>query len=113
VHILNRWATNGCRGFAADEDIAGRDAVAIIGNGLWQQFFGSDPQVLGANIRVNGIPLTVIGVAPQGFDCPGEAALWTPTVFDRDLFSKQFIDKKAPTAKNVVLSADFGRFKAV
>jgi putative ABC transport system permease protein len=75
-------------GFSADEDIDGTgwglpgpNAVAVIGYGLWQQLFGGDPKVLGATITIDGIPLTVVGVAPPGFDYPGKAVLWKPSVF--------------------------------
>jgi predicted permease len=75
-------------GFAADEDVdgtgwglAGRNAVAVIGYGLWQQLFGGNPKVLGATIRIDGNPLTVVGVAPPGFDYPGKAVLWKPAAF--------------------------------
>jgi predicted permease len=70
------------RPFAAGEDVAGRDNVAVIGYGLWQQFFGGDPRVLGSTIHLNGWPLTVVGFAPPGFDYPSKAAVWTPTIFD-------------------------------
>ena len=33
----------------------------MIGYGLWQQLFGGDPKVLGATIRIDGNPLTVVG----------------------------------------------------
>jgi predicted permease len=75
-------------GFAADEDVdgtgwglPGRNAVAVMGYGLWQQLFGGDPKVLGATIRIDGNPLTVVGVAPPGFDYPGKAVLWKPAAF--------------------------------
>src|SRR2546425_5947879 len=75
-------------GFAADEDVdgtgwglPGRNAVAVIGYGLWQQLFGGDPKVLGSTIRIDGKPLTVVGVAPPGFDYPGKAVLWKPAAF--------------------------------
>ncbi len=75
-------------GFAADEDVdgtgwglPGRNAVAVIGYGLWQQLFAGDPKVLGATIRIDGIPLTVVGVAPPGFDYPGKAVLWKPAAY--------------------------------
>jgi len=75
-------------GFAADQDVdgtgwglPGRNAVAVIGYGLWQQLFGGDPKGLGATIRIDGIPLTVVGVAPPGFDYPGKAVLWKPAAF--------------------------------
>jgi len=75
-------------GFADGEDVdgsgwglPGRNAVAVIDYGLWQQLFGGDPKILGATIRLDGIPLTVIGVAPPGFDYPGKAILWKPAAF--------------------------------
>jgi putative ABC transport system permease protein len=75
-------------GFAADEDVdgtgwglPGRNAMAVIGYGLWQQLFAGDPKVLGATIRIDGIPLTVVGVAPPGFDYPGKAVLWKPAAY--------------------------------
>lgn len=75
-------------GFAADEDVdgtgrglPGRNAAAVIGYALWQQLFGGDPKVLGATIRIDGWPLTVVGVAPPGFDYPGRAVLWKPAAF--------------------------------
>jgi predicted permease len=75
-------------GFAPDEDgngtgwgLPGPNAVAVIGYGLWQQLFGGDPKVLGATIRIDGRPLTVIGVAPPGFDYPSKAVVWKPAAF--------------------------------
>jgi putative ABC transport system permease protein len=74
--------------FASDEQVAGRDAVAVISYGLWQQSFGADPRAIGSTIRLNGVPLNVVGVASAGFDYPEGAAVWTPTVFDRVLLPK-------------------------
>jgi putative ABC transport system permease protein len=70
------------RSFTSDEDLQGHDAVAIIGYGLWQQFFAGNPSALGKTVVLNGTPLTVIGVAPPSFDYPGRTAIWIPTVFD-------------------------------
>lgn len=70
------------RGFASDEEVPGRDAEVIIGYGLWQQSFGGDHNALGSTIRLNGVPFTVIGIAPPGFDYPQKAAIWTPTAYD-------------------------------
>ncbi len=75
-------------GFAADEDVdatgwglPGPNAVAVIGYGLWQQLFAGDPTVVGSTIRLDGNALTVVGVAPPGFDYPGKAVLWKPAAF--------------------------------
>jgi predicted permease len=56
------------RGFRPDEDhVPGRDAVIVLGRTLWQNEFASDPNVVGGIVRVDGIPFTVIGVAPAEF----------------------------------------------
>jgi putative ABC transport system permease protein len=56
------------RGFRADEDqVPGRNAVAVIGYDCWQQQFGGDPAVLGRRFRLNGVEFTVVGVAPPSF----------------------------------------------
>jgi putative ABC transport system permease protein len=70
------------RAFAPGEDTPGQTAVAVIGHGLWGQLFGEDPRAVGAVIRVNGAPFTIIGVAPAGFDYPRQTQFWTPTSFD-------------------------------
>jgi predicted permease len=44
-----------------------RSPVAVIGWSLWQRHFNSDPSVVGQTIHVEGLPVTVVGVAPQGF----------------------------------------------
>ncbi|MGA2345862.1 MAG: ABC transporter permease, partial [Candidatus Sulfotelmatobacter sp.] len=74
--------------FTSDADVNGTgwglpgpNAVAVIGYGLWQQLFAGDPKVLGATVRMDGVPLTVVGVAPPGFDYPGKAVLWKPAAF--------------------------------
>ena len=78
------------RGFAPGDDVdgtgwgsPGRNAVAVIGYGLWQALFGGEAKALGSTIRVDGTPLTVVGVAPPGFDYPGKAVLWKPAAFSR------------------------------
>ena len=76
-------------GFAPGDDVdasgkglPGRNAVAVIGYGLWQELFGGNPKALGATIRVEGNPLTVIGVAPPGFDYPNKTVVWKPGAFN-------------------------------
>lgn len=69
------------RGFARDEDMPGRNSVAVIGYGLWQELFAGDRRALGSTVRIDGKPLTVIGVAPPGFDYPHGAVLWKPASF--------------------------------
>ncbi len=56
------------RAFRVDEDqVPGRDAVVVLGHEFWTRSFYADPSVIGRTVRLNGIPFTVIGVAPEGF----------------------------------------------
>jgi predicted permease len=70
------------RGFVAGEDTPGHEPIAVIAYRVWQQQFGGDFRALGGRIRVNGAPVTIVGVAPPGFDYPSTTAIWTSTVFD-------------------------------
>jgi hypothetical protein len=56
------------RGFEPDDDL-GHDAhpVAVISYQLWQSRFHGDPAIVGKTQRLNNVPHTIIGVAPQGF----------------------------------------------
>ncbi len=56
------------RAFRPDEDeVPGRDAVAVLSYRFWERELAADPEVLGRRVRLNGIELTVIGVAPERF----------------------------------------------
>lgn len=56
------------RTFLPEEDRVANDRpVAIIGEGLWQSRFGSDPAIVGRAISINGAPFTVVGVMPREF----------------------------------------------
>jgi predicted permease len=46
---------------------AGGAPVAILSYDYWQTRFNGSPDILGRTIRVNELPLTIIGVAPSGF----------------------------------------------
>lgn len=73
------------RFFSAQEDaVPDRDAVAVIGYGLWQRRFGADPNVIGRTIRINQRDFQIIGVAPAGFNgiIPSGVVddIWVPTM---------------------------------
>jgi predicted permease len=64
------------RGFLPDEDKPGAESVAVLSYGLWQRRFGAAPGIVGQRVMINAWPHTVVGVAPPGFDFPGETKLW-------------------------------------
>jgi hypothetical protein len=68
------------RGFTAQEDQPNGPHVAVLMHAFWQQYFGSDPHVLGQTINLDNTPYTVIGVMPASFRFPGdsEAQLLAP-----------------------------------
>jgi putative ABC transport system permease protein len=68
------------RVFLAAEDLApGAHPVAILSHRVWQHHFGSSESVLGRSVAVNGVPLTVVGVAPPGFHgLSGGRDIWIP-----------------------------------
>lgn len=51
-----------------DDTAPGANPVAVLSHDFWTTQFGQDPSVLNSQIVVNGTSLTVVGVAPRGFD---------------------------------------------
>lgn len=47
--------------------VAGTDPVVVISYAYWKSRFNGDPGVIGKKASVNGVPVTIIGVAPEGF----------------------------------------------
>jgi predicted permease len=56
------------RGFESGEDV-GNNAhpVVVISYQLWRRRFNGDPKIIGKEQRLNNVPHTIIGVAPEGF----------------------------------------------
>ena len=50
-----------------DDRVAGEASAVVLSHAYWQSAFGADPGVVGRTLVVNGKPLTIVGVAPQGF----------------------------------------------
>ena len=50
-----------------EDQVIGRDRVAVLSHSLWQRRFGSDASVLKQGVVLNGQRYTVVGVAPAGF----------------------------------------------
>jgi putative ABC transport system permease protein len=48
--------------------------VALVTHAAWERLFAGDPDVLGRDVRINGMPRTVIGVLPSDFIGPMGAA---------------------------------------
>jgi predicted permease len=55
-----------------------RGQSVIISYSMWQNYFASDPNIVGKAIRVDNGPWTVVGVARKGFEFPKGAQGWEP-----------------------------------
>ena len=58
------------RTFTPADDVTGggpAGPVAVISHGLWQRRFGGTSDVLGRSLLVEGVAVSVVGVAPAGF----------------------------------------------
>src|ERR1041385_3029161 len=68
--------------FTDEETLPGRFRVAVLSHSMWQSRFGSDPNISGRTIQLNGGAYTIIGVMPPGFSFPERAELWRPLPID-------------------------------
>jgi putative ABC transport system permease protein len=67
------------RGFIGADESEGRATVAVLSHALWCRTFGAAPDVVGAWIRLNEVPVLVVGIAPAGFHgLTGDADVWYP-----------------------------------
>jgi predicted permease len=58
------------RAFAAHEDVPGRNGVVIVSYGFWQRRLAADPGVIGRTLRLDGLPVEIVGVLPATFRLP-------------------------------------------
>ena len=57
------------RFFTSEEqdDAQNAHAVVVISHDYWKTHYGSEPSAIGRTLRINQTPLTIVGVAPEGF----------------------------------------------
>ncbi len=48
-------------------------SVVVVGYGFWRRALGGSPSVIGKDIKIEGVPFTIIGVTPRGFTGMGLA----------------------------------------
>ncbi|MEX2153671.1 MAG: ABC transporter permease, partial [Gemmatimonadaceae bacterium] len=76
----------------AEDDAARPTPVVVLGHSLWTRRWAADPNILGRTIRLNGVPLTVIGVLPPEFTgLSGRAELWVPRTMTPQLTYADYI----------------------
>jgi predicted permease len=68
------------RGFS-DKDETNHAPIAVISYNYWTRRFARDPDVLGKTLYVNGVAITIVGIAAQGFEgveAGGSTDFWIP-----------------------------------
>ena len=56
------------RGFEAAEGLVDTPAgVVVLDHAYWHSRLGADPDVVGSDVEINGVPFTVVGVTPEEF----------------------------------------------
>ena len=71
---------------AHESDDSAMAAVAVIGHGAWNQLFGRNPGVIGSTVAINGVPVTIVGVAPErfvGLNALSSLQFWMPLTAQR------------------------------
>lgn len=64
--------------FSPRQDQPGAGQFVMLSYAFWRNRFGADPHIVGKPIQIDGMPYTVIGVMPAGFNgFDGKELLWT------------------------------------
>jgi predicted permease len=83
-----------------DDKAVGAAPVAVLSYDYWRTQFDQRPDVLNQTLVVNGQPVTIVGVAPRGFD--GTTLGTKPKVFVpitmRELMQPMFVAASGPTS---------------
>jgi putative ABC transport system permease protein len=67
------------RWFSPEHDQPGAEPVAVMSEVAWRSLLGSDPDVVGSVLRINGQPVRIVGVGPEkisGSYPPRTTDLW-------------------------------------
>jgi len=67
LEVTGRSVLRG-RWFSREHDVVGAEPVAVVSAAAWRSWFDGDPDIVGRSIRLEGAPVTIIGVGPEGLD---------------------------------------------
>src|SRR5438094_6426466 len=115
---LQRWPMLG-RGFTEDEAKPNADRFTVITYGLWISHYGSEPSIVGRDIRVNGEAFRVVGVLPASFELPSrDIALLVPFSFTAQQMSdagggNEFSSMIARLAPGTTIEQANAQFKTI
>jgi len=77
---------------AAEDDPISPTPVVVISESMWAREFGRDSEILGRTIRLNGVPLTIIGIVPAGFSgLSGRSEMWIPRTMSAQITYPEYV----------------------
>jgi hypothetical protein len=106
------------RAFAEEDDQTGNPQVVMLSDELWRSQFGSDPNILGRSLQLDGTGWEVVGIMPPGFTYPGQdTRLWIPHRIDpatlgRVSFGPDAVARLRPGVTLQAAEADLNRMLA-
>ncbi len=71
--------------FSPHDDQSGAGQFVMLSYAFWRNRFSADPHIVGKPLQIDGVPYTVVGVMPAGFNgLDGKELLWTLLQLRRD-----------------------------
>ena len=67
------------RDFNAADAKKGATPVVLVSYGYWKQYLGSPVDLSHSYLKIDNLVFSVVGVLPEGFQFPSDAALWMPS----------------------------------
>ena len=95
------------RGFVESDAQKDANAVVVLSYSGWQTFLGGDPKAIGQTLRIDGRPITIVGVLPHGMRFP-QIALAPKTAFQETAHDALLFGALVPSDYD--LKADMGNF---
>ena len=75
--------------FTPDDDrVPGGHPIVVLGHGFWRRRFAADPTVVGRMVRIDEHPMTIVGVAPPGFqgvEVGGSVDVYVPLMMQHEV----------------------------
>jgi putative ABC transport system permease protein len=82
--VMGRWfdaAEDSPQKWFPGAQSVGDPSVVVINYDIWKTVFGGDPNVIGKKVELDAIPVTIVGVMPEGFKFADMDA-WVPARLD-------------------------------
>jgi predicted permease len=104
------------RGPGFDENrAAAAEPAVVLGYTFWENRLGSDPEIIGKTLTVNGTPHVVVGIAPEGYcrhlaECPGgQSGQGMPLFMPLERHPRLVADERLRADRDSVLVRIHGR----